>query len=142
MLTPTKESLFLKKYVLDLLKETGKLGSKSASVLIEHNQRLGKEERGSAVDKGSYQRLVGKLIYLSHTKPDIAYAVSVVSQFMRDPREEHLQAVQRVLQYLKAIPEKGLLSQKGSELTLEFIQMQTMQDNLLIESLLHVIACS
>ncbi|XP_027151936.1 uncharacterized protein LOC113751990, partial [Coffea eugenioides] len=92
------------KYVLDLLKETGNLGCKAASTPIEPNLRLNEEKDDSTVDKGRYQRLVGKLIYLSHTRPDIAFAVSVVSQFMHDPREKHLQAVNRILSYLKGTP--------------------------------------
>ena len=106
-------------YVLDLLKETKKLGSKSTNVSIEKNHKLGKEEIGNVVDKGSYQRLVGKLIYLSHTRPNIAYAISIVSQFIHDPREKHLLVVHRILQYLKATPRRGLLFQKGGEFTLE-----------------------
>lgn len=43
-------------------------------------------------DQDRYQTLVGKLIYLSHTRPDIAYAVGVVSKFMHRPQEEHLAA--------------------------------------------------
>ena len=60
-------------------------------------------------DKERYQRLVGKLIYLSHTRPDIAYAVSVVSQFMHSPSEDHMGAVMRILRYLKVTPGKGLM---------------------------------
>jgi len=60
------------------------------------------------VDKGIYQRLVGRLIYLSHTRPDIAY-VSVVSQFMYSPREPHMEAVYHILRYLKSSLGKGLL---------------------------------
>nr|KYP51611.1 Copia protein [Cajanus cajan] len=48
-----------------------------------------------------YQRLVGKLIYLSHTTPDVAFAVSLVNQFMHQPKEIHLQAALRIVQYLK-----------------------------------------
>ena len=66
-----------------------------------------------------YQRLVGKLIYLAHTRPDIAYSVSVISQFMHDPREAHLQAVYRVLHYLKANPGKGILFRRDAALALE-----------------------
>ncbi|RDX86838.1 putative mitochondrial protein, partial [Mucuna pruriens] len=73
-----------KYHVHDLLKETRKLGCKVAG------------ER-PIIEKSQYQRLVGKLIYLSHTRPNIAYAISVVSQFMHDPRERHPQAVERIL---------------------------------------------
>ncbi|CAL8113480.1 unnamed protein product [Prunus armeniaca] len=60
-------------------------------------------------DKERYQRLVGKLIYLVHTRPDIAYAVSVVSQFMHSPSEDHMGAMMRILRYLKVTPDKGLM---------------------------------
>jgi hypothetical protein len=62
---------------------------------------------------------VGKLIYLSHTRPDIAYAVSVVSQFMHNPSEEHMNAVIRILRYLKSSPGKGLMFSKNNRLDVE-----------------------
>ena len=49
---------------------------------------------------------VGKLIYLSHTRLDITYAVNVVSQFMHDPRKLHMDAVERILRHLKSTPGK------------------------------------
>ena len=52
--------------------------------------------------KERYQRLVGKVIYLGHTKLDIAHVVGVVSQFMHDPGEVHMEVVFRVLKYLKS----------------------------------------
>ena len=66
-----------------------------------------------------YQRLVGRLIYLTHTRPDIVYSVSVISQFMHDPREPHLQSTYRVLHYLKGNPGKGILFKKNDTLALE-----------------------
>ena len=78
------------KYVIDLLKETGKTACKPASTPIDQNLRLGEAEKDATVDKEMYQCLVGRLIYLSHTRPDIAYAVSVISQFMHSPKEAHL----------------------------------------------------
>ena len=66
-----------------------------------------------------YQRLVGRLIYLAHTRSDIAYPVSVISQFMHDPRKPHLQTAYRVLHYLKSNPEKGILFKKNDTLALE-----------------------
>ncbi|XP_016648316.1 PREDICTED: uncharacterized mitochondrial protein AtMg00810-like [Prunus mume] len=51
-------------------------------------------------------------MYLAHTRPDIAYALSVVSQYMHNPREKHMNAVMRILSYLKATPRKGILFAK------------------------------
>ncbi|CAJ2638271.1 unnamed protein product [Trifolium pratense] len=102
------------KYILDLLKETRMSGCRPADTPMDPNAKLWKE--GSVpVDTGRYQRLVGKLIYLSHTRPDIAFSVSVVSQFMHSPFEEHLEVVYRILRYLKANPGKGLFFKKTSE---------------------------
>ena len=53
-----------------------------------------------------------KLIYLSHTRLDIAFAVSIISHFMHHPREEHLEAIYTILIYLKGTPRKGLLFRK------------------------------
>ena len=102
----SKHGIFLSqnKYVVDLLKETGKMGCKPASTPIDPNHKLGEASDDMAINREMYQRLVGKLIYLSHTGPDIAYAVSVVSQFMHNPNEVHLQATYRILHYLKAVP--------------------------------------
>ena len=62
---------------------------------------------------------MGKLIYLAHTHPDIAFSVSVVSQFMHSPYEENLDPVFRILRYLKSTPGKGLLFKKGDQRTIE-----------------------
>ena len=64
---------------MDLLKETRKLACKLVSTPIDPNHKLGETEEDVAVDRDMYQRLVGRLIYLSHTRLDIAYVVSVIS---------------------------------------------------------------
>ena len=56
------------------------------------------------VDKGRYQKLVGRLMYLAHTRPDLAYALSIVSQFMHNLAEQHMNAVMCILRYLKSAP--------------------------------------
>ncbi|CAL9003170.1 unnamed protein product, partial [Prunus brigantina] len=78
----SKHGIFLsqRKYILDLLAETGMLDCKPIDTPSEQNHKLGLYPDQVPTDKERYQRLVGKLIYLSHTRPDIAYAVSVVSQ--------------------------------------------------------------
>ena len=70
-------------------------------------------------DAGLYRHLVGKLIYLKVTRPDIAYVVSVLSQFMQAPRMVHLDGVYRVLAYTKRAPRKGLLYRKWGHLLVE-----------------------
>ena len=67
-----------------------------------------------------YQRLVGRLIYLTHTRPDISFAVSVVSRYMHDPRKYHMDAVYHIERYLKGAPGKGLIFRKhGSHFNIE-----------------------
>ena len=60
-----------------------------------------------------------KLIYLTVTRPDIAYAVGLVSQFMHKPREVHWKAALRILTYIKKSPEKGLLFKRNEHLRVE-----------------------
>lgn len=117
----SKNGIFVsqQKYILDLLNETGMLGCKPVDTPIEQNHKLGEANEDVVVDRGVYQRLVGKLIYLSHTRPDIAYAVSAVSQFMHSPKEIHLAAVYRILRYLKSTPGKGILFRKNEKMELE-----------------------
>lgn len=114
----SKRGIFLsqKKYILDLLTEVGMLDCKPADTPIIQNHKLGEYTSQVLTDKGRYQRLVGKLIYLSHTRPDIAYAVSVVSQFMHQPSKDHMEAVIRILRYLKSSPGKGIMFSKNNHL--------------------------
>nr|KYP41563.1 hypothetical protein KK1_037045 [Cajanus cajan] len=73
--TYSKKGIFIsqRKYVLDLLKEIRKLGCRTSRVPIEQNHRIGSVE-SPPMEKYQYKKLVGKLIYLLHTRPDIAYA--------------------------------------------------------------------
>ena len=90
-----------RKYVLDLLKETGLLGCKPVGTLMVPNLRLQPASVDKVVNRDQDQRLVGRLIYLSHTRPIIAFAVSVVSQYMHSLGEEHFEVAYRILKYLK-----------------------------------------
>lgn len=107
----SKEGIFIsqRKYTLDLLEETGKLGCKPVGIPLEKNWKSKIKDDEPSVDVGRYQRLVGRLIYLSLTRPDIAYVVSVVSQYMHSPTRRHLEAVNHILKYLKGTPGSGLM---------------------------------
>ena len=60
---------------------------------IEQNHRLGEKFKGQPIDWDNYQQIVAKLIYLSYTRPNITYAVSMVSQFMHAPLKPNLEVV-------------------------------------------------
>ena len=75
-------------------------------------------EGAKLANKEQYQGLVGKLIYLSHTRPDIAYTVGIVSRFMHFPQTDHLEAVMRMVRYLKGTCGRGIFFKKNSNLDL------------------------
>ncbi|RVX14258.1 Retrovirus-related Pol polyprotein from transposon RE1 [Vitis vinifera] len=95
----SSEEIFLsqRKYALDLLQETGMSGCQPVNTPIEEGLKMCVESNQVSTYKGRYQRLVGRLMYLAHTRPDLAYALSVVSQYMHNPREQHMNAVMRIL---------------------------------------------
>ena len=84
-----------RKYALDIISETGLLGAKPASCPMEPNHSLARATGDLHADPESYRRLVGRLIYLSFTRPYLAYAVHIFSQFMQAPRQEHWHAAVR-----------------------------------------------
>lgn len=110
-----------RKYVLDLLNDTGMSGCKPLSLpmlpslrLQAYEERKHKEE-DLLKDAQRYRNLVGRLIYLTTTRPDISFPVQVLSQFMVTPMKSHMAAAYNVLRYLKQSPGKGiLLSSRGS----------------------------
>ena len=59
---------------------------------------------------------MGRLLYLAHTRPDLAFALGFVSQYMHNSREQHMNAIIRILRYLKGAAEKGIMFTKHSNL--------------------------
>ncbi|KAJ0580529.1 putative RNA-directed DNA polymerase [Helianthus annuus] len=118
--TRTGEGLVLtqRKYVLDILAECGLLGCRPSLFPMEQNLKLDMCEDAERVDANQYRRLVGKLLYLQATRPDITHSVNVLSQFVTDPREPHQEAALRVLRYLKTTPGQGILLPKAGDLEL------------------------
>jgi hypothetical protein len=108
--------LFLsqKKYISDMLNETNKLDVKS----MKSNKKLYIEEGEPLKDINQYQRLVDKLIYLIVTRPNITFVVSLVSQFMHASMTTHLEAVDRILRYLKKSPYQGIWMKKNNTNTI------------------------
>ena len=102
-----------RKYALDLLQETGMSACQPVDTPVDEGFKLCVDTNQVLVDKGRYQRLIGRLMYLAHTRPNLAYALSIISQFMHNPGEQHMNAVMRILRYLKSAPGKGILFPKN-----------------------------
>nr|GEU81376.1 ribonuclease H-like domain-containing protein [Tanacetum cinerariifolium] len=99
-------------YCIELLHELSMLGCKPTSIPVEPNIVLYFkfcDEDPPLNNITTYQNLVGKLIYLTHTTPDIAYYVHCLSQHMHALLKSHLQAAFNVLRYLKGSTGKGLM---------------------------------
>ena len=98
----SKHGIFLsqRKYVLNLLSETGKLGVKPCSSPMVPGVHLLKEGE-TFEDLEKYRRLIEKLAFLTVTRPDIAHLVSVVSQYMSFPTVDHWVVVEQIVIYLK-----------------------------------------
>lgn len=108
---------------------------------MEPNVKLDTEHGELLHDPVKYQRLVSKLNYLTVTKPDIYFAVSVVSQFMSSPRTTHWDVVFRIMKYLKGTTGKGLHFKNYGHLKLQVSLMQIGLDVLPIEDLRQPIVC-
>ena len=108
-----------RKYALEIIGETKMLDDKPHEFPMEQNHKLALASGPLLKDPESYRRLVGRLIYLSVTRPDLAYSVHILSQFMQEPRHEHWEAALRVVRYLKKNPGQGILLKTDSKLQLE-----------------------
>lgn len=96
------------KYAEDLLKKAGMLHSKEATTLMNANEKLQLEDCSGSADSSRYRRLVGSLLYLTHTRPDIMYSVGMVSRFVQAPSIHLLGAVKRILHYISGTLDYGL----------------------------------
>lgn len=112
-------SLCQRKYALELLTSTGMLDCKPSSVPMTPNLKLSKVDGDLIEDREMYRRLVGRLMYLTITRPDITFAVNKLCQFSSAPRTSHLGAVYKVLQYIKGTVGQGLFYSAHSDLTLK-----------------------
>lgn len=109
-----KEGLVLsqRKYTMDILKDSGMIGCKPSAMPMEQNSKLERNGKDASVDATTYRRLVGRLLYLQATRSDVTYSVNVLSQFVSDPRQSHMNAAVKILQYLKSTPGQGILLPK------------------------------
>ena len=86
---------------------------------MEQNLRLSKYEGTPLANPGQYRRLIGRLLFLTLTKSDITYAVHRLSQFVALPRQPHMIALNKILQYFKASPGKGIFFSSSLDLQIK-----------------------
>jgi hypothetical protein len=117
----SKTGIFLnqRKYALDLIDSCGLLARKLVDSPKVKDFLKSAEKSELLPDPSSYRRLIGRLIYLTTTRPDITYAVQQLSQKMHEPRRGHYQVAIHVIHYIKNNPGQGLLYRKDSSLHLK-----------------------
>jgi len=99
-----------RKYVLDIISEMGLLGARPSAFPLEQNHKLSLSTSPLLSDSSRYRRLVGRLIYLAVTRPELSYSVHTLAQFMQNPRQDHWNSAIRVVRYLKSNPGQGIYS--------------------------------
>ena len=98
--------LFQRKYALDILRENGMSACQLVDIQVEESLKLYVESNQIPIDKGRYQIFVGRLMYLSHTRPNLAYALGIVSQFMHNPGEQYMNAVMHIFKIYQVCSRK------------------------------------
>lgn len=112
-------TLCQKKYTLHLLQDTCLSGAKPCNTSMQPHLQLHKGSRNILYDPTTYRRLIGRLLYRTHSRPKISYVVSKLIPFLSALTNEHIVARLRVLKYLKANPGNGLFISSSSTLTLK-----------------------
>jgi hypothetical protein len=114
--SPKRIWLLQKQYALNKLFEYGMTGCKPISIQLEQNVKLSVDEGDLVEDTIMYIRIVGSLIYVTIIRPDLSYVVGVVNQFMQTSRKPHLDAMRRILRYIKHTLQCGIFYEAKSQL--------------------------
>jgi isopentenyldiphosphate isomerase len=116
----TNEGIFIHqaKYMKDLMKKFNMAEIKPVSTLMSIAAALDPDENSEAVDQREYQSMIGSLLYLTATQPDIQFVVCLCSCFQASSRSSHRTIVQRMFRYLKQTREFGIWYSASSSLDL------------------------
>ncbi|GJU95970.1 hypothetical protein Tco_1320726 [Tanacetum coccineum] len=107
------------KYVAKILKKFDLASIKTASTPMETNKPLTKDEEAENVDVHLYRSMIGSLMYLTASRPDIMFGVYACARFQVTPKTSHLHAVKKIFRYLKWQPKLGLWYHRDSPFDLE-----------------------
>jgi hypothetical protein len=106
------------KYTKDIVRKFKMEDSKAMATPMSMTTTLDADEEGEHVDQKEYQSMIGSLLYLTATRPDIQFAVCLCTRFQASPRTSHRQAVKRIFRYLRHTPDFGLWYSASSSLAL------------------------
>eukprot|EP00253_Pinus_taeda_P028162 PITA_28162 len=106
------------KYLKQILKKYGMEDAKPVCTPMVRGCSLSTNDESAAVHQPTYRSMIGSLLYLTGTRPDIMHAVGIVGRFQANPKETHLQAVKRIFKYLQGTQNYGLWYPRDTNLTL------------------------
>jgi len=101
-----------KKYAKEILKKFQMEECKATSTPMNQKEKLSKNDGADKIDEGYFRSMIGCLMYLTTTKPDILFAISLLSRFMHGANELHLRAAKRILRYVKGTVSYGVKFEK------------------------------
>ena len=106
----SKDEIFIcqTKYAQDMLNKFHMLDCHPSPTPSAHGEVLCRDDGADLVDEKTYRSIVGSLIFVTHTRPDITYSVSLVSRYMTNPYEIHMKVAKRILRYVKGTLEFGI----------------------------------
>ena len=116
----TKEGIYIhqQKYTKELLKKFKMNDAKPMKTPMHASESLNKDESGKPVDQTIYRGMIGSLLYLTSSRPDIMHSVCLCARFQSDPRESHLKAVKRIFRYLVGSTNLSLFYKKNQDFRL------------------------
>jgi hypothetical protein len=116
----SKRGIFISqtKYIKEMLKRFGMKDCKPVTTPMQTNCKLRKDDDSKSTDQRQYRSMIGNLLYVTTSIPDVMQAVGWVAQFKATPKESHVLAVKRIFRYLKGTKEFGLWYPKGKDLSL------------------------
>jgi len=106
------------KYAKSLLSKFGLDDCKPVSIPLATGEKLKKVDESELADEGLYRRIVGSLLYLTATRPDLMYAASLLSRFMTGPTKIHMGAAKRILRYIQGTLSYGIEYVRDQSVTL------------------------
>ena len=104
-----------RRYAREILARFDMLHSNSVRNPMVPGTAFSKDDEGIPVDATRFKQAIGSLMYLTVTRPDLMFCVSLISRYMGNPKESHWAATKRVLRYLQGTIEHGLFYQKGQQ---------------------------